>query len=271
MSTPTPNRNAQNLPENPEQSSSPNYVPYPREGIQDKHSTLQPTVGRPEPNKAEFLNNNEERCPVVLVLDKSASMAGEPTRLLNEAVAKFKSNLMEDISVARKIDVAVNQFNNLARYYPFQNAEVWQPPIIEPSGGTNLSYALNVAMDAVAQRKDDYRMNGISYYRRWIVLITDGYPEHDSEAELTAVGQRIREAHDKQQCNLFAITSGEANETAISLLRDKITPPGRPPKKTTETNFSELFNWLSNSMTAVSRSSPSDQITLEDTSGWEIA
>ena len=188
MATPTPNRNAQNLPENPEQSSSPNYVPYPREGIQEKHSTLQPTVGRPEPNKAEFLNNNEERCPVVLVLDKSASMAGEPTRLLNEAVAKFKSNLMEDISVARKIDVAVNQFNNLARYYPFQNAEVWQPPIIEPSGGTNLSYALNVAMDAVTQRKDDYRMNGISYYRPWIVLITDGYPEHDSEAELTGGG-----------------------------------------------------------------------------------
>lgn len=270
MTTPTPSQRNSIVSETLEQTSSPAYVPYPVEGIHDEHSTLQPTVGRPQSGRIEFQNNTEERCAVVLVLDKSASMAGEPARLLNEALAKFKSNLMEDVTVARKIDVAMNEFNNLARYHPFKNAEIWEPPTIEPGGGTCLSYALNVALDAVAQRKDDYRMNGVSYYRPWILLLTDGYPEHDSEDELVAVGKRVREAHDRRQCNLFVITCGDANESAIALLRDKITPPGRPPKKTTETNFSELFTWLSNSMTAVSRSSPTDQIVLEDTSGWEI-
>ena len=48
LDKPTPNRNSQNLTESPEQSSSPAYVPYPREGIQDKHSSLQPTVGQPK-------------------------------------------------------------------------------------------------------------------------------------------------------------------------------------------------------------------------------
>ena len=38
MATPTTNRNSQNLTESPKQSSSPAYVRYPREGIQDKHS-----------------------------------------------------------------------------------------------------------------------------------------------------------------------------------------------------------------------------------------
>ena len=258
-------------PTNLEQYNGPAYVPYPLEGIKDEHSYLQPSIGKPAPSKEEFLNNTEERCAVVLALDKSNSMAGEPARLLNEAVAKFKSNMLEDITAARKIDVSVVEFNHAVWCHPFQNAQVWQAPIIQPEGGTCLSFALNVAMDMVTQRKDDYRMNGISYHRPWIVLITDGYPEHDSEAELTYAGQRIREAHDRKQFNLFAITCGEPNETAIALLREKITPPGRPPKKTTEANFSELFQWLSNSMTAVSRSSPSDQIVLEDTSGWEIA
>ena len=272
MTTPTPNTSTHNVPEVLEQTSAPAYVPYPLEGIQDERSTLNPTVGLPRPNKAEFLDNTEERCAVVLVLDKSASMIGEPARLLNEALAKFKSNLMEDVTVARKIDVAMNEFNNLARYHPFQNAEIWQPPTVEPGGGTCLSYALNVAMDAVTQRKDDYRMNGISYYRPWVLLLTDGYPEHDSEDELTAVGQRVREAHNARQCNLFAIIcdDNDENEAAFSVIRDKITPPGRPPKKVTSANFSELFIWLSNSMTSVSRSSPTDQIVLEDTSGWEI-
>ena len=258
-------------PTNPEQYNVPAYVPYPLEGIKDEHSNLQPTIGKPAPNKEEFLNNTDERCAVVLALDKSNSMAGERVHLLNEAVAKFKSNLMEDITVARKIDVAIVEFNHVVWRHPFQNAEIWQPPIIQPEGGTCLSFGLKVAMDMVTQRKDDYRMNGISHYRPWIILITDGYPEHDSEAELTYAGQRVREANDQKKFNLFTITCGDANETAIALLREKITPLGRPPKKTTEANFSELFQWLSNSMTAVSRSSPSDQIVLEDTSGWEIA
>ena len=93
------------------------YVPYPLEGIKDKNSNLQPTVGRPEPNKEEFRKNTEKRCALVLVLDKSNSMSGEPARLLNEAVARFKSNLMEDIDVARRIDVAVVQFNHRVRLH----------------------------------------------------------------------------------------------------------------------------------------------------------
>ena len=246
------------------------YVPYPLEGIKDEHSMMQPTIGRPKPNKVEFQNNTDKRCALVLVLDKSNSMSGEPARLLNEAVAKFKSNLMEDIDVARRIDVSVVQFNHRVWLHTFRNTEVWQPPVIQPEGGTCLSAALNIAIDIVTQRSDEYRMNGISYYRPWIVLLADRYPEQDQEADLTATGVRVRQAHDQNKFNLFAITCGDANETTISLLREKITPPGRPPKKTTKTNFSELFQWLSRSLTTMTRNTTSDRISLADTSGWEI-
>ena len=257
-------------PKNPVKYGGTTYTPYPLEGIKDQNSALEPTIGKPAPERDEFLNNNEERCAIVLVLDKSNSMTGEPAKLLNDAVAKFKRNLMEDVTVARKIDIAVVEFNHVISLHPFQNAETWQPTTIQPEGGTCLSFALNVSLDIVTQRKDEYQMNGISHHRPWIMLLTDGYPEHDSDSEIELVGLRIREAHDQRQCNLFAITCGEGNESAIELIQNKITPPGRPPKKTTEANFSELFQWLSNSMTSVSRSSPSDQIVLEDTSGWEI-
>ena len=256
-------------PKNPEHSGN-TYVPYPLEGIKDKNSNLQPTVGRPEPNKEEFRKNTDKRCALVLVLDKSNSMSGEPARLLNEAVAKFKSNLMADIDVARRIDVAVVQFNHRVWLHTFRNTEVWQPPVIQPEGGTCLSAALNISVDLVTQRSDEYRMNGISYYRPWIVLLADRYPEQDQEDDLTATGVRVRQAHDQKKFNLFAITCGDANETTISLLREKITPPGRPPKKTTKTNFSELFQWLSRSLTTMTRNTTSDRISLADTSGWEI-
>ena len=245
------------------------YVPYPRNGkISDSNL---PTLGKPTGNQAEFEHNAEERCAVVLVLDISASMTGEPIRLLNEAVNKFHRNLLEDPLIAAKVDVGMVMFNHNVSYHDFINATEFQPPTMQPSGGTVLSFPLNMALDMVAKRKDVYKINGISYHRPWIVLITDGYPEHDSDDELYAAGERVRAADANKECSLFTITCGTANETTVAMLKDKITPPGKPPKKTTEANFSELFNWLSNSMAAVSQSSPSEQIRLEDTSGWEIA
>ena len=259
-------------PTNPIQYDGPVYVPYPIDGIKDEHSSLQPTIGVPRPDKEEFQDNDEQRCAIVLVLDKSNSMTIDGrANLLNQAVAKFKSNLMEAPAVARKIDVAVIEFNHAVSYYQFQNAATWPPNVIQPEGGTYLSFALNVAMDMVRQRKDDYRMNGVSYHRPWILLLTDGKPELDSEYELEQVGIRVREGDANKNFNMFVVTCGEANENAIGILRDKIAPVGRPPKKTTEANFIEMFNWLSNSMAAVSRSLPGDTIHLEDTSGWEVA
>ena len=45
-----------------------------------------------EPNlleQAEFADNPEPRCPVILVLDTSGSMAGEPIKELNEGLRSF--------------------------------------------------------------------------------------------------------------------------------------------------------------------------------------
>lgn len=96
------------------------------------------------------------------------------------------------------------------------------------------------SLDMIAKRKDVYRINGISYHRPWIVLIIDGYPEHDSNDNLTTADKRVRAADSNKECSLFTMTCGAANETAGAMLKDKITLLGKPPKKPTEANFSEL-------------------------------
>ena len=86
------------------------YVPYPRNGkISDSNL---PTLGKPTGHQAEFEHNAEERCAVVLVLDISASMVGEPIRLLNEAVNKLHRNLLEDPLIAAKVDLGMVMFNH---------------------------------------------------------------------------------------------------------------------------------------------------------------
>lgn len=44
------------------------------------------------PFAAEFAENPESRCPVVLLLDTSYSMNGDPIRELNEGLKIFKDD-----------------------------------------------------------------------------------------------------------------------------------------------------------------------------------
>ena len=245
------------------------YVPYD-EALRPPGSSV-PTLGLAVRDAPEFANNREERCPIVLVLDTSSSMNGKPIAELNEAVRTFHKDLSADPLVESKVDVAVIQFNNVINFEDFVNGTSFHPPNLSANGGTIFSFPLVVALDMITKRKDTYRLNGISYHRPWIVFITDGHPEHDTEDAIDDIGRRLREAEGRRECSLFVITCGQANEAhTTNLLRDRIANPSRPPKKTKEENFKELFNWLSNSMAAVSQSSPDEQVRLPDTSGWEI-
>ena len=254
-------------PSNPAEATS--YIPY-NGGVPSPFGE-QPTLGIPIEDAPEFATNREERCAVVLVLDTSGSMTGTPINSLNQSVREFHNTILNDPLVAAKVDVAIVSFSHFVVWQDFVNANQFQPPYLQAEGGTILSFPLSVALDMVTKRKDIYRLNGISYHRPWIVLITDGKPEHDSDEAIDEISRQLRQAEDLRQCSLFTITCGAANrQETYNLLRDKIAPPNRPPKKTTEENFPELFNWLSNSLAAVSQSSPDEQVRLADTSGWEI-
>jgi len=47
----------------------------------------------------EFAENPEPRCPCLLLLDTSGSMAGEPIKQLNDGIVNFKDELMAEVLV----------------------------------------------------------------------------------------------------------------------------------------------------------------------------
>ena len=222
-----------------------------------------------EDEEEQFTKNQEERCPILLCLDHSGSMQGAPISELRQALDQFRADLLEDPIVAAKVDVGLVTFNNMIQIHDFVNATTFQPPNLTALGGTNMAFAMQVALDLCEKRKDSYREHGIAYHRPWIILITDGYPDHDTPEEILQIHQRITSAEETRRAAVFTVACGD--DSLTQWLTDNITPPGRPAKRTSEANFKDLFKWLSNSQIALSKSAPGERTQLPSTDGWEIA
>jgi Uncharacterized protein encoded in toxicity protection region of plasmid R478, contains von Willebrand factor (vWF) domain len=61
----------------------------------------------PTGNLADFAINQEPRCSVVLLLDNSGSMSGQPIQQLNQGVAVFKQSVEEDPIARIRVEVAI--------------------------------------------------------------------------------------------------------------------------------------------------------------------
>lgn len=58
----------------------------------------------------EFVDNQENRCPVILVLDTSGSMQGAPIAALNEGIKAFKQDVLRDTQAMLSVEVSLIAF-----------------------------------------------------------------------------------------------------------------------------------------------------------------
>ena len=112
----------------------------------------------------EFAENQEPRCPCVLLLDTSGSMAGRPIAALNEGLKAFRSDILEDPVAPKRVEVAVVAFDTTVRLVQdFVTPDRFDPPVLTAQGVTHMGAAVNTALDLVPARKGRYKEAGIPY------------------------------------------------------------------------------------------------------------
>lgn len=213
------------------------------------------------PFESEFVSNPEPRCPCLLLLDTSGSMQGKPLAQLNEGVRTFKEQLASDGMAMQRVEVAIVTFGPVKVVSDFQTADTFLPPILVPTGDTPIGAAVTTALDMIEARKRDYRAAGISYYRPWIFLITDGTPTDEWRSAAARI--HAGDNNETKSFSFFGVGVEGASMETLSL----ICSPGRPPLKLSGLNFRELFVWLSASLKGVSQSQVGTAVPLPPP-GW---
>jgi len=226
-----------------------------------------------------LVNNPTARVPIVLCLDCSPSMSGDakwgaspdldgiPIDELNEGVQMFFNAVKNDDIAKMSAEISIVAFSSIIeQILDFDYIENITTPKVELEmqyGGTSIGNAVKKSIEVLESRKKEYSEAGVDYYQPWLVLMTDGSPTDDTHIE---VSEEVVKMINDKKLTIFPIAIG--NNADLSVL--KMFSPKRPPLKLKGLNFKEFFEWLSQSVSRVSQSTPGEKVELDvkGIAGW---
>ena len=195
-----------------------------------------------------FDDNQEPRLPLVLLVDISGSMSGEPINQLNSGLVTFKREVATDEVAADRVEIAIVTFGgNVRLIQDFVTVDNFTPPNLSTTGDTPMGQAIEQGISLLESRKAIYKAQAVDYFRPWMMLITDGEPTDGDQWKNAS--QKLKEAVNSRKLYFYAIGVQDAN---MDVLR-QIAPPDSPPKLLDGLKFQELFRWLSASVREQSR------------------
>lgn len=205
-------------------------------------------------------NNREPRQPLVLLVDTSGSMSGDLPDVA-AGLDALRAALSRDVVARNRVELVVVTFGGgVAVHGELGEAAVFEPPKLAANGDTPMGAAIVQALDLLEAKKRAYKESGLDYYRPMIFLVTDGEPT-DTAIWSEAV-RRVREAERDRKIVLLSVGTKTANFARLGELS-----PGRTPLRLKEAQWETMFQWLSRSLQARSRSRPGEEVPLEDPTG----
>lgn len=215
----------------------------------------------------DLISNPTPRLPIVLCLDTSFSMHGDPIDELQEGVESFYRSVRADEVSKHTAEISVLTFGgtvtSVAGFKSVQ--EEHSLPTVQASGSTPMGGAVELALDKLEERKSSYQSAGVDYYQPWLVIMTDGAPTDDIDRAVNRIAGLV----EGRRLSVFAIGIGkDADMDVLSRFSPKFEPEpgrtiGRRPLRLVGLKFNEFFEWLSKSVQRVSASTPGQTIPLD--------
>jgi uncharacterized protein YegL len=201
---------------------------------------------------------SERHVACVFLLDISGSMnQNDAIGKLNKGIAAFSEHMRNDPKTADVVDAAVVTFGEEVKIaHHFRPVSEMAVPPLSAYGATPMGEALKKGIELIDERKAVYKRSGTPYYRPWIFCITDGAPTDDCND----AAKRLKDLEDNRKVIGYCVYTGTGSAPPEI---KQIFNPGRI-FQLDGLDFSGLFEFVSNSLTAVSKSNPnSESINVE--------
>lgn len=211
----------------------------------------------------DLIENPVPRCACMLVLDTSGSMDGDPITALNNGVRQFVASVQHDDIARYSVEIGVITFGgNVTEESPMTPAHLIESvPTLQSGGQTPMGAAVQLALDRLEERKNQYKKAGTSYYQPWLIIMSDGAPT-DSDWKPAAHKSMLLD-REKKMVVLPVGVGASADMSTLSQFS------GRGAKQLDGLKFEAFFQWLSASMSRVSASTPGCAVKIPSTSGWD--
>jgi uncharacterized protein YegL len=188
----------------------------------------------------EFADNPAPRCPCVFVLDVSASMTGPPIDALNDGLRTWQRE-MSRTAGADRLDIAIVTFGSSVQVVqPFVAATAFRAPVLVARGQTHLGRGIQTALTLVGERRSQYRDQGVTCQRPWVLLITDGAPTGEPDYVVEQARSHLLAAQSAHDLAFIAVGTTHADARELTSL----TLPDQPPILLTHAQLGDLFLWL---------------------------
>lgn len=219
----------------------------------------------------DYVNNTNQRTPCVLVLDASYSMSTRTSSgqsridMLNEGLREFEAALKADTTALTRVQVSIvivgGPNSSAELLMDWTDANYFSAFNLTEGGNTPLAEGLELGLELVETAKVNLRQNGVSYTRPWMFVMSDGAPTSD-RAIWEAAASKCKVSIQEKKLTIFPIAIDSASDAKLNEISDV------PPAKMEAAKFGEFFVWLSDSLSAVTRSRPGDKTELPDTDPW---
>lgn len=199
-----------------------------------------------------------QKVSVGFLIDNSESMSWHGgLKSAQEGLNVFVNTLKNDPYALASVEVAIYIFNHdVVKLVDFQSVEKLKIPKLSASGGTQIVQAVDLVLDDLEKKTEEYKKQKLNRKAPWLVLLTDA----DISENIDAVVARTSSKVNDKKLTMFSIGTGD--EVNISELK-RFNPKSPVIFSPTGEDLVPLFEWLSQTTAGYSQSAEGETFKTE--------
>lgn len=199
----------------------------------------------------DLVQNATARLPICVCIDTSYSMLRDQRmQQANEGIREFIKAIAEDPCAVDAVEMCIISFGNESAQVvvPFQPVDKINFKDLVPAGKTPLGQATLFAINELNTRNAQYDSYGISKYKPWLILISDG----EATDDIALASQTLLKLQRDRDISVLCVGLGdEPNSLAELHMNAEVI-------HLEKFQLGAFFRWMSTSAARISKQSPQD-------------